>query len=324
MGARQHFLPAAFIGGFSTDGTGRGRERLLWVARRDGRIFREKAENLAYERHLYTLKAGIGQDPMVVDRHLSAAEPRLGAAIDALQQAGWLSAGHWQTLVSFITSLFVRGPEFSDRFESRWPLGMLEMLSADNTTMARVLEQQRLFAPVMYASWRALRSSTPIVTNDLGYLPTLDSSTGRVGYNVPLRKDLTVGVFAGPGNTMVWRNGTWAIDIPVRSMASDLTRDLNRHVACNALNEIYGATRDAVEHARAGFHDEEQPPHGCGPGLLVPSGKALRDHEWDYMTMLSATAKPPPDGIAGYRMKWPSGTSWQQHKQLLADMADAA
>jgi len=107
-------------------------------------------------------------------------------------------------------------------------------------------------------------------------------------------------------------------------MASDLTRDLNRHVASNALNEIYGATRDAVEHGRIGFEDGEQPPHGLGPGLLVPSGEALRDHEWDYMTMLSATAKPPPDGIAGYRMKWPSGTSWQRHKQLLADMANAA
>jgi len=185
MGARQHFLPAAFIGGFSATERGPGRERIVWVARRDGRAFREKAENLAYERHLYTLTTGIGPDPTAVDRHLSAPEPRLGAAIDALhaQQEGWLAAGPWQTLVSFITSLFVRGPEFRDRFESRWPSGMLETLMADNTTMARVLEQQRLFAPVMYASWRALRSSTPIVTNDLGYLPTLDSSTGRVGYN---------------------------------------------------------------------------------------------------------------------------------------------
>ena len=125
-----------------------------------------------------------------------------------------------------------------------------EFIQPDNSTMARVIEQQRLFAPIMYANWIALRpTGHPVV----GYLPTLDLRKWRCGYAVPLRKDLVVGLFAAAvGHTMAWRNGAWAIGVPVRPMAAGVARDLNRHVACNSLNEVHSATRDAVEQARAG------------------------------------------------------------------------
>lgn len=315
MGARQHFLPAAFLGGFSADAHEPARERILWVARRDGGVYREKAENVAWQRNLYTLRTG------------ASAGPDLGAAIETLRalRNGWLPAGAWQVMVSFITSLFVRGPEFRGRFESRLGPAITELVQPDNTTMARVIEQQRLFAAVMYANWIPLRPTGHIVvTNDLGYLPTLDLGRGRWGYAVPLRKDLVVGLFAGPvGHTMAWRNGSWTIDIAVRPMAAALARDLNRHVACNALDEVYGATRDAVEQARAGF-DEKRPQHGWGPGLLVPSGKALRDHEFDYMRMLGAIAKPPPDGVSHCPIGWPPHTNWSRYEELIASLSTQA
>ena len=113
MGQRQHFLPAAFLGGFSVDAKDPARERLLWAARRDGRVFREKAKNVAWRRDLYTLTTDgfAASDPLAVDRHLSAPEPRLRAAIDALAAAngGWLDASDWQILISFITSIFCSG-----------------------------------------------------------------------------------------------------------------------------------------------------------------------------------------------------------------------
>lgn len=326
MGVRQHFLPAAFLGGFSADTCGPSRERILWVARRDGGVYREKAENVAYQRDLYTLKTSpyAGSDPLSVDRHLSAPEPKLGAAIEALYalRDGWLPADAWQVMVSFITSLFVRGPEFKKRFEGRMVPAITEFVHADNTTMARVIEQQRLFAPVMYAGWIALRPlGHTIITNDLGYLPTFDIGASRCGYCVPLRSDILVGLFARPvGQTMAWRNGAWAVDIPVRPLAAAGVQDLNRHVACNALNEVYGDTRDVVEQARIGFADEP-PQHGWGPGLLVPSGQALREHELDYMRMLGAIASPPPEGISQWLMGWPQRTNWSAYEELIAAMS---
>lgn len=250
-----------------------------------------------------------------MDRHLSAPEPRLRAAIDALAAAngGWLGAADWQTLISFITSIFVRTPEFATRFESRLGPEVTALLSSDNTTMARVIEQQRLFAPVMYANWIAARADGESVpTNDLGYFLTKDLPSGRWGYGVPLAKDLMVALFPGAAaHTLRWSDGRWLIDIPLVKFSAHDVADMSRYIGRTALSEVYGPTQDAVVAARIGFSEESGPMHGWGPGLLVPSSRALRDHEHAYMHLLSLIAEPPRDDASELVMGWPPDMKWE-------------
>jgi hypothetical protein len=317
MAERQHFLPAGFLAGFSAKLISPARDSLLWIARRDGPLFREKAENVAGQRNLYTLTTDqlATPDPLAVDRHLSAAEPRLRAAIDALATAedGWIAAAEWQVLVDFVASLFVRGPEFSVRFESRLGPELTAKLPPDNTSMARVIEQQRLFAPVMYANWIAARASGRAVpTNDLGYFLTQDLGTDRWGYGVPLSRDLIVALFPGPAaHTLRWSGSAWLIDIPFVDLSATDVAEMSRWVGRTALSEVYGATEEVARAAGTGFAEERALEHGWGPGLLIPSSRALRDHEMDYLRLLGLLADEPPGGNLEVVMGWPARTVWE-------------
>src|SRR5262249_40417369 len=113
-GARQHYLPAAYIGGFSEETSGRRRKRTV-LARRRGRAetFLKRSEDLAWASDFYTL-SGAEDDPYFVDRMWDRVEQNLAAAIDALRMVPDepLDALLWAyVLVGFVTDLFVRSPD---------------------------------------------------------------------------------------------------------------------------------------------------------------------------------------------------------------------
>src|SRR6266568_6682719 len=120
---RQHFLGAAFLGGFSLDRTVPARGRSLWARRRPGQddAYQTNADSVAWRRDIFTTadtRAG-AWDPLTVDRHLGMTDPRIAAAIDRLVE-GTLSPREWvSTLVPFVATLFVRNPEFGPRFMKR-------------------------------------------------------------------------------------------------------------------------------------------------------------------------------------------------------------
>lgn len=177
-GTIQHFLPASYIGGFSSKARGKHRDRPVWVRRRgSNHIYMERAGNLSCARGYYDFKKSTA-DRNLVDQAITGYESRLPEAINALKRTCEIqdiSARLWlTTLVPFVASLFTRNRDFSQRFA--WRLksmgGDSEMFSdSDNVNLARLMETQRLYAPVMQADWCVFSSYSekPLITNDLGW-----------------------------------------------------------------------------------------------------------------------------------------------------------
>jgi len=200
--AKHHYLPAALIGGFSADSSRPLRERVVWVRRRGvSRAFHNSAENLGYVRDLYTLIEDHGQPPDMIDRAWRVYEPGLPDGIAALidSHARPLRADVWtRVLVPFAVGLFVRGPEFNRRFETRLVpiIGTTSTFFTptritDNTNQARLFEMQRLMFPIVTAEWTVVHctGSGIAITSDVGYCLMRHLQGGGVGYAIPLRPD---------------------------------------------------------------------------------------------------------------------------------------
>ncbi len=252
---RQHFLGAAFLGGFSLDRTVPARGRSLWARRRPGQddAYQTNADSVAWRRDIFTTadtRAG-AWDPLTVDRHLGMTDPRI-----ALGE----------------------------------PPPVLAMGHADNTNIARVLEMQRLLSPVMRADWALVlnRSNVPLITSDLGYTPMTDLSKGRNGYAVPLRIDAAL-VLVSPGSEpaaarqAVQPQATRIVRSP---LGTEEVRSLNSNVAIVCRGEVYGATRDVVEAV-----DLSGPPvqiPGPAAGLIIPPGFDLWRHDQEWMHVIGS------------------------------------
>jgi Protein of unknown function (DUF4238) len=204
-GSKQHFLPATYLACFSTDdGFPRRRRRLAQGDRVTGDCIRTAAANLAKITDLYTLEER-QDNPNVVDDIWSEYEKRLSECIDQLI-GGTISAMDWAAvLVPFVTCLLVRGPDFDERLNDRlisFGLDSQYLQSRpDNSKGARVMEIQRLLAPVMVAQWTVitLGKGEPLMANDWGFVP----GGPRAGLSIPLGLDhvlevvpRTVGVIA--------------------------------------------------------------------------------------------------------------------------------
>jgi hypothetical protein len=175
-GSKQHFLPATYLACFSTDtGFPRRKRRLAQGDRATGNCVRTAASNLAKITDIYTLEEH-PVNPNVVDDIWLEYEKRLAECIDSVI-AGSISALDWSSvLVPFVTCLFVRGPDFDERLNTRlmsFGLPEAELASrTDNTKQARIMEIQRLLAPVLVAEWKvvSLRDGKPLMTNDWAFL----------------------------------------------------------------------------------------------------------------------------------------------------------
>lgn len=302
-GPKQHFLPAAFIGRFSTETSGPRRQRRVWVRRRgEPEAFRVRAQDVGYEMDLYTL-LDVDSDPALVDQTWSRVESQLPKALDELlaSDLGYLDAHTWlETLVPFVTSLFVRGPEFNRRFESR----LEEMFgepservarNIDNTNVARLFELQRLYAVVIRAEWRVVHfpPDTPLLSTDVGYSLTRNTADDRTGYVVPLDLTTALSLIRGPDRpTLWWRNRTWiAGPIMHVSMPASQAETLNQTSARSAVEEIYGPTQDSVSVVPPPTTASEAV--AVGPGYLVDPDIPLPSTEHLWAEMCGQIAGPP-------------------------------
>jgi len=145
-----HYQPAAFIGGFSQDVQPRSRDRAGWVARRGVRgPYRRRAAKVAAKRNLY---------PARIDAIWRQSEALLPEAIAVLadgpggidERALYL----WhRSLVPFLAGLFVRGPEFHERYHARFGDELRTVMSEHfggpnaSTDIARIVERQRACLP---------------------------------------------------------------------------------------------------------------------------------------------------------------------------------
>lgn len=313
---RQHYLPAAFIGGFAADTTGRSRERGVWV----GRVgvaapFKTKAENVGYRRDLYTLNespyVGGETDPFAVDRWLSASEGGLPNAVRTLvdsRESCAISAHTWSlTLVPFVAGLFVRTPEFAVRFQLRmerlfgsaWR-DVMKHASADNTNLARIFEFQRLRAPVMWHRWTVIHfegESPSLITSDVGYAPHMNTRDGAIGYVVPLRPNAALGLSRQPGGVrevdIAWSGTEWITRIEHVDLDPSDASSLNDAIAAHAVEEIYGKTNAAIAAVLPLVGSGQGV--AVGPDLLADSSAQVREAEMDWFEFIGFIGRRPPE-----------------------------
>src|SRR5665213_2879711 len=120
-GSSHHYLPAGFLGRFSSEAGSTLRERKLSVIQ-EGKVQSIRAEDIGCAPNLYLLQGSQKLEPDTVDDVWSLYETNLDSAINELcnPKQKTIPANTWlRVLVPFVTGLFVRGPEFTERYESR-------------------------------------------------------------------------------------------------------------------------------------------------------------------------------------------------------------
>lgn len=114
-----HYIPASYLGRFSSEEDRPRRRRRLWIAdQQQGRVLWQAAETICGARDFYSVSSSL--DPRLIDKMWTSYEPDLNRALDRLI-TGQLDAAQWlKTLVRFVAALLVRGPDFDVRFNARF------------------------------------------------------------------------------------------------------------------------------------------------------------------------------------------------------------
>lgn len=296
---RQHFIPAAYIGSFSFGKLRRSRERVVWVKRRGiSNPYKKKAKDVAYKINIYSER---------VDELWSPVEKNLIKAIDELvaSDKNKLSVEMWVILVQFIAQLFVRGYEFDLRFQDR----MNKIFSGNSLNEyidingSRLMELQRLYAPVMYADWMVLHNTTnkAIITNDLGFGLMADNTKEKYGYMFPLSKKSVLVLMAGERTNrkiapVEFRKKKWnVVDIIHKEIDEYNIDNLNIALSEFCLNEIYGSTQKSVDY---NLLENRPVEFGTTPDFLIPDdNNYFRDCEMDLYKLISIIQKEKGSGI---------------------------
>ena len=301
-GSYQHFIPASLIGQFSLDTAAHARRRSLWVARRGGHVFRTTAERVGGVHDLYTLQEPGNQNPYLIDQQWASAESKLLPALTELVHSrGRIKADTFVNLVSFVTSLFVRGLDFTDRFEERMTRklgeGWKAITGPDNSKFARVFERQRLYYPIMASEWVVLHnvSRVPIVTNDLGYVAHFNPLMGHYGYAVPVNLSTVLVLLRSHTHLRVCWDGSewWTTGIQHCDVGAEHVEALNKVMAESCLHEVYGPREPAIRHLER-FQSATSSSRPPGPSLLVDPNKPLWKTEMYFCSLVSRIGKEPP------------------------------
>lgn len=291
----QHFIPAAFLGRFSGDRSGRPRTRLLWVRdHRGDRPFISRAGKLARELGIYDVSDGSLGEEQSIDALWSIYEPNLPRALEALNSRSIpINGSLWfETLVPFVAGLFVRSPSFASMFEERIasaPEEVRETSLANNAAGPRVIAFQEMLAPLMVADWTILHfdSDRSLVTSDIGYAGA-DTPLGQ-GYAVPV--DLHTALFVARGDkrrrVLVWRGHGWVAPIQHVDVPGSEAENLVHAMAAFARHAVYGPTEVSV-----GVPTEEigRAPSPAPLGLAPEGGFDAGCHLYDYFRVLSVLA----------------------------------
>ncbi|MGX9901674.1 DUF4238 domain-containing protein [Arthrobacter sp. SA17] len=233
-----HYLPAAYLGGFSDSDSGSRRTRPVWCYRRGSNApFKTNPSRIGAVRDLYTLTTS--PDPDDLDKVWSYYEARLPTALKALITGpAALDGATWlRVLVPFVAALFVRGKEFEHRYLARTP-HLVEALKArgnfpdDSANQARKIELQRLLAPVTAAHWGILHASfpdVPFLTNDLALGAVRTNLAGSThAYLVPLDANHALTIAPAQDRPVLAFDGyTWRPILDRLEVAPDDVRQIN-------------------------------------------------------------------------------------------------
>lgn len=309
MAARplQHYVPAGFIGRFSSVPTGRLRERLIWVATSPEHVFPSVPEDVARERGFYisNVSGPLGD----VDFAWTTVEQKLNNALHALLTVPDCSGADWLVVSEFITHLFVRGPGFVDRFTDRLRAvfgNRHDIIVRDERANSRggmLVEAQRLAWPVMAAEWTVLvnGSTIPLVTSDVGYAG-LRHVSGDVGYVIPIDPFHALALTDGPNHLTLRHGDTWRINgLRWAELDAGMVQGIVKTMAQTASRSIFGPTRDSVEWLLPGLTEPRFP---LGPELLFRGdGGWLRKNEMNLFKVITILGSDSLRGAGFYRLR---------------------
>lgn len=192
--ARDHYIPAAFLGRFSVQTNLPMRLRHVWVYRKaQATVVEQRAEMVGFRNRYYRLQ--VQPHVRLVEDAWSKYESQLSDALTKLCDPAVNSTDgqSWvRVLVPFVAGIFARSPDFAVKYE-----GPVEGISAeyagisqaDNTNLSRLVAMNRSLAPVMAAKWTIFHTvgPEPLVTNDLGYVNnSYISNRSTIGWTIPL------------------------------------------------------------------------------------------------------------------------------------------
>lgn len=301
--AKDHYLPAGFIGRFSSDTTGAYRDRRLWTYNvKAGKTLNTTASAIGYKKGLYNLRDGRTVDKWDY-------EGPLNRVLDDIANSKDVTLDDWVHIaVPFITGLFVRGKEFNERYEN---MPMMKefmksgMVNPDNTNGSRIMRLQRQLSPVMAARWVVLHNSdpkNPIISNDLGLVLTQDASTGAVGWAIPLDPKTVLGIFPQKIRHIARYDGaTWYANIEHLSPPATMFKGMSEQIARASREFIFGARESDVNANKkhTGVEAEEKMPIIMErPWAQMFSREELVAHEAEWQTVAGlANLNLSPDEV---------------------------
>lgn len=314
-----HYLPASFLARFSADSkTEPARDRFLIVGdKKTKRWFKARTSKVGCIRNLYTLVDN-STDPDRIDRTWAEYERKLPASIENLIQ-GNIDAETWaRVLVPFVACMLVRGPDFTERFDLRFPSirpeRLSKILSNDNANGARLMELQRLLGFVATAKWFVL--STPgkekLITNDLGYSPFVNPISGDIGMAIPLDHNIILAIIPSIEDHPILREeaNKWVPTInysDLLGLSQADHYDVNNALAQTATRFIFGSDEKIIQEYLHGTAPSKVAPEPTDFGF--PGGKFARAHEFTWHRLIGAINKPPSD-----KMGWDFPLDWETIK----------
>lgn len=334
--ARDHFIPAAFLGRFSDDEERDSRRRRLSVMRSKAfRPHQSRAETIGFTNSLYDIGFDTSfshHGEKFVDALWDEYEDRLPAALDMLVE-GSCDLDHWiNVLVPFIGSLLVRdrwyalrlanahrrdnadvGPECLDDFA----------FDKTNMNMNRIIGRNRFIGRLLVSDWVVGESSNDLCTSDLGYALLLDQVKNegkvqdRVSVLVPVSKRTFLVIRPEPSVRLLeWHGGRWG-------------RRLNRFVP-----ESFDATELNTLIARCAqdfIAGSEEAVTSIDPSIIAtnsPDELQSMQEYWPYRTksadlagiwspLRQAVAGLPPSAIASIPLHPLAGITDRFHEKVV-------
>lgn len=259
--ARDHYLPAAWIGHFSKEAeTGPYRDRRVWVARRgspDVKVL--AARTVGYRKNLYDLKTPI-EGLSTADSRWRMYEHRIPEAMRDVEAAAdgsrRLPFETWiRVLVPMIAGAFVRGLDYGEvgerNAEARWPEGPPEGVVVD-PNMDRLLDHQIVMGLILFARWGLVVSTAEALTlPDIGVVPFV-ARNGGVGMLFPLTPRVALALSRGPGNMRaIFEDETWEMAGLTKQVDPPTLAALLAAAAGCSRSEVYARSESAARHAAA-------------------------------------------------------------------------
>ncbi len=265
----------------------------MWVARRTGEPFVERASNRAWGVNIY----GARTPDFNLEEHWHGYEAQLDAALERIRDArAFIDAATWlHVLVPFVASQLIRTPDHAvwlqpdarELLEGRWPDDVASRMGG------RVVHLQRLLGPVAVSRWRVVRASPGdrFIMNDRGWavfaLPNelpgalLPIDPQRALLVTPM---LSRVVLMAQMQRWVGLLGTVELD------AGDMHR-MNEAIARYALFEIYASDRQLVEKYRG--HVPDYDDVAIGHPIRLISEHVAKPGEFDWHRLAALVTHEP-------------------------------